>query len=71
MITTREPLVGSDRTPHRVDADDLLPFVAEVPEGSTIYVCGSNRFADAVTDLLIRGGVASERIRVERFGEAA
>ena len=71
VITTREPLVGSDRTPHRVDADDLLPFVAEVPEGSTIYVCGSNRFADAVTDLLIRGGVASERIKGERFGEAA
>ena len=70
ILTTREPLAGSDRTPHRVDADALLPVVAEVPEDATIYVCGSNRFADAVTDLLIRGGVASPRIRVERFGEA-
>ena len=32
------------------------------------YVCGSPRFADAATDLLIGLGLPAERIRVERFG---
>jgi ferredoxin-NADP reductase len=70
VVTTRAPLDGSARPPHRIDADDLMPVVAEVPADAPVYVCGSNRFADAVTDLLIDGGLAPERIRVERFGEA-
>jgi ferredoxin-NADP reductase len=35
---------------------------------STVYVCGSARFADGASELLMGAGVTSDRIRVERFG---
>jgi ferredoxin-NADP reductase len=35
---------------------------------ATVYVCGSARFADAASRLLVDAGVAVERIRVEGFG---
>jgi ferredoxin-NADP reductase len=34
-------------------------------------VCGSARFADAATELLIASGVPAAAIRVERFGPTA
>jgi ferredoxin-NADP reductase len=34
----------------------------------TAYVCGSARFADAASRLLVEAGMPVERIRVERFG---
>jgi ferredoxin-NADP reductase len=33
-----------------------------------VFVCGSARFADAATDLLLEAGVPTAAIRVERFG---
>jgi ferredoxin-NADP reductase len=46
--------------------------VADLPEprdpGLVAYVCGSARFADAATDVLIDAGVPATAIRVERFG---
>lgn len=75
VLTTRSPWPGSDRAPHHIDAEDLMVALESTapmpPEDLTIYVCGSNGFADAVTDQLISGGVGSDRIRVERFGSAA
>jgi ferredoxin-NADP reductase len=35
---------------------------------ATAYVCGSARFADAASHLLVDLDVPPERIRVERFG---
>ena len=46
------------------DPDDL----PTVGPDTTVYVCGSNGFADATTAVLADAGVASDRIRVERFG---
>ena len=75
VLTTRSPWPGSTREPHRIDAEDLMAALAGAAQPTrddlTIFVCGSNGFADSVTDQLIVGGVPSDRIRVERFGSAA
>ncbi len=64
VLTTREPWPGSGRVPGHLGPDDLPPVDAD----TTVYVCGSNGFADATTAVLAEAGVASDRIRVERFG---
>jgi ferredoxin-NADP reductase len=64
VLTTRAPWPGSDRTVGRLGPEDL----PAVPDGTTVYVCGSSGFADAATAVLIAGGVDPAVIRVERFG---
>ena len=49
----------------RLAAADLEPLLR--PD-ATAYVCGSARFAEAASALLVGVGVAPEQIRVERFG---
>jgi ferredoxin-NADP reductase len=49
----------------RLQVADLAPLVR--PD-QTAYVCGSSRFADPTSHLLVEAGVPVERIRVERFG---
>jgi ferredoxin-NADP reductase len=39
--------------------------------GHTAYVCGSPRFAEAASQLLIDVGVPDHDIRIERFGPSA
>jgi ferredoxin-NADP reductase len=62
---TRAAPEGFVRSIGRVTAADLADL--SIGDG-TAYVCGSNVFADAMTDLLQDTGVAADRIRVERFG---
>ncbi len=64
VLTTRAPWPGSGRPVGHLGPDDLLP----VPDGTTVYVCGSSGFADAATAVLTAGGVDPAAIRVERFG---
>jgi ferredoxin-NADP reductase len=47
---------------------DAAPLVAP---GATAYVCGSARFADAASRVVVDAGVPVERVRVERFGPTA
>ena len=49
----------------RLGAADVAPLLAP---GLTAYVCGSARFAEAASHLLVDLGVPTEYIRVERFG---
>ena len=49
----------------RLALADLAPLVR--PD-VTAYVCGSARFADAASRLVVEAGVPVERVRVERFG---
>jgi ferredoxin-NADP reductase len=65
IVYTREAPAGFDRAPGRLTTDDLLPLVRE---GARTYVCGSSRFADGASDLLVDAGVNADAIRVERFG---
>jgi ferredoxin-NADP reductase len=65
VVFTRGTPSGWPRPPGRLTAGDLAPLLR--PD-STAYVCGSARFADAASDLLVDVGVPVTRIRVERFG---
>ena len=56
---------GPVRPPGRLTLADLAPAVR--PD-VTAYVCGSARFADAASRLVVEAGVAVESVRVERFG---
>ncbi|MEO5834904.1 MAG: FAD-binding oxidoreductase [Nakamurella sp.] len=50
---------------HRLDADDLRPLV----DGAQIgFVCGSARFAEALSSALVKSGMPVGDVRVERFG---
>ena len=69
VVYTREapPPDGVDpaRPPGRLTASDLAGVVR--PE-LTAYVCGSARFADAASRLVVEAGVPVQAVRVERFG---
>jgi ferredoxin-NADP reductase len=49
----------------RLTAAELAPLVG--PDGPC-FVCGSERFAEAASELLMANDVPAQRIRVERFG---
>jgi ferredoxin-NADP reductase len=63
IALTREDGIGRPRG--RLTIMDLAPAVRP---GATYYVCGSSSFAEAASMLLMDVGVASEAVRVERFG---
>jgi ferredoxin-NADP reductase len=65
IVYSRLAPPGSTRAAARLAVDDLKPVVRA---GATVYVCGSARFADAASRLLVDAGVPVEQIRVERFG---
>jgi ferredoxin-NADP reductase len=49
----------------RIRADDLAAHVAD---RAVFFVCGSARFAETASSLLVELGVPVGRIRIERFG---
>jgi ferredoxin-NADP reductase len=59
---------AAGRAAGRLQLDDLAPFVRP---GITAFVCGSARFADAASRLVVEAGVPAEQVRVERFGPTA
>jgi len=62
LAYTREPPDGWTGHSGRIDAS-LLPDAI-----GTAYVCGSNGFVEAGSDLLLARGVPASAIRTERFG---
>jgi ferredoxin-NADP reductase len=64
IALTREPS-SSGRPAGRLTAAELQPLVAE---RCRHYICGSQSFAEGLSQLLVEIGVPNERIRVERFG---
>ena len=68
VLYTRSAPPGTSRPPGHVHADDLRPHLRD---DAAVYVCGSAPFTNAVGDLLLELGVASSRIRFERFGPSA
>ena len=65
LVYTRATPPAFARPPGRLTRDDIPQPAAP---GARAYVCGSSRFADAASDVLIGVGIPTERIRVERFG---
>lgn len=58
----RAPVGGS---PQRLDRAVLEPLLLP---GATCFVCGSARFAEHASGLLVELGVSASDVRVERFG---
>jgi ferredoxin-NADP reductase len=65
IVYTRQVPPGHTRPPGRVQAEDLLALISPA---RTVYVCGSDPFADAMTSMLEGVGVEPSSVRVERFG---
>jgi ferredoxin-NADP reductase len=65
VIYTRSTPEGYDREAGHLMLEDLD---ALIPPEATGYVCGSARFADVGSMLLVEAGIPTSRIRVERFG---
>jgi ferredoxin-NADP reductase len=63
IVLTREPY--GDRAAARLMGDELMSLWEP---GRIAYVCGSARFAEAGSQLLMNMGVPAHAIRVERFG---
>src|SRR4051795_10276579 len=63
LVLARGPY--GDRAAARLMGDELMSLWEP---GRTAYVCGSARFAEAASRLLVDVGVPDHDIRVERFG---
>jgi ferredoxin-NADP reductase len=65
LTFTRQPPEGWSGHVGRIDGS--LVSSAAVPM-ATAFVCGSNGFVEAASQLLLEAGATPERIRTERFG---
>jgi ferredoxin-NADP reductase len=65
IVYTRETPLSFSRPAGRLTADDVAPLLTSA---AIAYVCGSARFAEAASELLVDQGVPTDHIRVERFG---
>jgi ferredoxin-NADP reductase len=62
LTITREP--GG----RRIDAALVADALAQIGPPGKVFLCGSNRFVAAASDLIVAAGVAPGLIRTERFG---
>lgn len=67
VVYSRRTPPGWSRPAGRLAGGDLAAL-GDLGDGTTAYVCGSARFADAASHLVVEAGVPTERVRVERFG---
>ena len=68
VVYTRAAPPGYPRPVGRLTVADVAPLVRG---GETVFVCGSARFADGATTVLLEAGVPVDAIRVERFGPSS
>jgi ferredoxin-NADP reductase len=64
VVYTSQSPSGSSRPAGRIKSDDI----PAVPDSGLVYICGSERFAETAADLVLESGVASGRLRIEKFG---
>jgi ferredoxin-NADP reductase len=67
-VYTRAAPPGWPTPPGRVDAATLVRAGWPASFQPACYVCGPTGFVEAVADLLVSAGHATDRIRTERFG---
>lgn len=71
VALSREPPVTPHATAGRVDKSVLSAALARLPAPPRmVFVCGSNRFVEGVTQPMLELGVPAAVIRTERFGGA-
>jgi ferredoxin-NADP reductase len=64
VIYTEESPPECSRPTGLINSGDIT----SVPNGALVYICGSERFAEAAADLVLDAGVAANRLRIEKFG---
>jgi ferredoxin-NADP reductase len=64
VIYTSQSPSDSVRPTGRMNLGDIPP----VSDSGLVYICGSERFAEAAADLVLESGVATNRLRIEKFG---
>jgi ferredoxin-NADP reductase len=64
VIYTQESPSGTTRATGLINSQDI----PDVPESGLVYICGSERFAEAAADLVIESGVSANQLRIEKFG---
>ena len=64
VIYTEQSPANSSRPTGLINSNDI-PLL---PNSGLVYICGSERFAEAAADLVIGSGVAANRLRIEKFG---
>jgi ferredoxin-NADP reductase len=67
LTFTREAPVGWQGHRGRI-GEDLVAECASSFTGGLAFVCGSDGFVEAASDLLLMAGYEPERVRTERFG---
>lgn len=70
-VTTREPPPRAIDLGRRLDADAIAKVLhrwGHTPRH--VYVCGANRFVEAVANGMVNAGVPAARIKTERYGGA-
>lgn len=70
VALTREPEGAPTPGPARVQHGRIFPglVAAEAFDSGLAFVCGSDRFVEPITRMLLAAGYGPERIRTERFG---
>jgi ferredoxin-NADP reductase len=69
IATTRGPRHRPDDLERRLDRPALRAITTRWGRTARhVYVCGSNRFVEAVTGSLVFEGMPADRIRTERYG---
>jgi ferredoxin-NADP reductase len=64
-----QPALATRATQHGTWPEfQALPWPAA--QNALAFVCGPNRFVEAVAQLLVKAGYPSDRVKTERFGEA-
>jgi ferredoxin-NADP reductase len=66
---TRGPAHRAGDHARRVDAAMIIDLLGGLPAPPTaVFVCGSNRFAEAASQAAIAAGIPARSIRTERYG---
>jgi ferredoxin-NADP reductase len=72
IVTTRGPRQRAHDRDRRLDRAAVAGILASWDHApARCYVCGSNRFVEALTGALVQEGIDAARIRAERFGGVA
>jgi ferredoxin-NADP reductase len=65
LTFTRVPPPGWEGHTGRIDAALVDPVLEQM---ATVFICGSNGFVEAASQLVLAAGVEPQRVLTERFG---
>jgi ferredoxin-NADP reductase len=69
-VYTRQTPPGWPTAAGRVSAAELERVTIRASESPTVFICGPTGFVEAVADIMVSLGHATENVKTERFGGA-